>query len=132
MITHVADNTSMPPVILQALSLCSSFVKTISVNEEHVQFAYQHQRHLVQIQSSNLKEMVFESEILTVKCHQVSHVQKQACTRARATESPDVLTESPDVLTKTPKHSLSFETQSTELTLPPTRIPEMALCHSTS
>ncbi len=31
-----------------------------------------------------------------------------------------------------PKHSLSFETQSTELTLPPTRIPEMALCHSTS
>jgi len=62
-----------------------------------VQFAYQHQRHLVQIQSSNLKEMVFESEILTVKCHQVSNVQKQACTRARAT---DVLTESPDVLTK--------------------------------
>lgn len=54
--SHIPDkllnilNTSMPPKVnLQALSLCSSFVKAISVNEEHVKFAYQRQRHLAQI-----------------------------------------------------------------------------------
>ncbi len=74
MIMHIADSTSMPPKSISK-SLCSSFMKAISVNEEHVQICtITLEKILSKTQGSNLK---------------VSSSIK--CTKARATASPDLL-----------------------------------------